>query len=369
MPIRIQSIALAVMVLLAVSLTPAVARETPVADAVVTRAEARVQSFYESSGTPGLAVSIGLGGELAWSRGYGVADLEQQVPVDPATTRFRIGSVIKPLTALAIAQLAEQGALDLDAPVQDYVPTFPVKRAPVTTRALLGHLAGIRHYAGHEFMLRERYDTVDAGLVIFRDDPLVHTPGTAYLYSSYGFNLLGAVIEGASGQDYLGYMREHVLDPMGMAATVPDWLLPIIPGRGRYYARHEGELINAPEVDNSYKWASGGYVGTSEDLVRFGLAVLSGFGMTDATRKAFWTEQRTTTGETTGYGLGWRVHTDAAGTLWIGHGGGSVGGSTQFWFQPETGFVLAAISNLSQFEFGELAPELATIFLSTPTQP
>lgn len=340
------------------------ARESRPLQAAQIQAEAETiaAAFFEAADTPGLAISVGLEGNLAWSTGLGVADLEQNVPVDPAKTRFRIGSVIKPMTAYAIALLVDQGALDLDAPVQAYVPSFPQKQAPVTTRALLAHLAGIRHYEGEEFLLRERFDTVEAGLEIFQDDPLVHAPGTAYLYSSYGYNLLGAVIEGASGEDYLGYMQSQVLAPLGMNDTVPDHLAPVIPGRGRYYIRNEGQYRNAPEVDNSYKWASGGYIGTSDDLVRFGLAMLQHQGISARTQQTFWTEQRTSANEPTGYGLGWRIQTDEDGRLWIGHTGGSVGGTTSFWVQPETGLVLAAISNLSGFDFGTLLVDLSKLF-------
>lgn len=103
------------------------------------------------------------------------------------------------MTAYAVAQLVELGNLDLDAPVQTYVPKFPQKRAPISSRQLLGHLSGIRHYAGNEFLSRKHYETVSAGLLIFQNDPLVNMPGEAFLFSSYGYNLLGAVIEGASG--------------------------------------------------------------------------------------------------------------------------------------------------------------------------
>lgn len=340
------------------------ARESRPLQAAQIQAEAQTiaEAFFEAADTPGLAISVGLEGNLVWSAGLGLADLEQNVPVDPAHTRFRIGSVIKPMTAYAIALLVDQGALDLDAPVQAYAPSFPQKQAPVTTRALLAHLAGVRHYEGEEFLLRERFDTVEAGLEIFQDDPLVHAPGTAYLYSSYGYNLLGAVIEGASGEDYLGYMQSQVLAPLGMNSTVPDHLAPVIPGRGRYYIWNEGHYSNAPEVDNSYKWASGGYVGTSDDLVRFGLAMLQHQGISEETQRLFWTEQRTSDNEPTGYGLGWRIRTDEDGRLWIGHTGGSVGGTTSFWVQPGTGLVLAAISNLSGFDFGTLLVDLSNHF-------
>ena len=143
------------------------------------QAHALMQEFFTTSGSPGLAVSVGQGGNIVWSEGFGFADVEQMVVVNPAQTLFRIGSTIKPMTAHAVAQLVDAGRLDLDAPIQTWVPDFPQKRAPVTTRNLLAHLSGIRHYGKDEFMSRDQYATVTAGLVIFQDDPLVNLPGEA----------------------------------------------------------------------------------------------------------------------------------------------------------------------------------------------
>lgn len=156
------------------------------------QAHALMQEFFDTNETPGLVVSVGRSGKIIWSEGFGYADLEQLMPADPARTRLRIGSVIKSMTAYATAQLVQAGNLDLDAAVQTYLPDFPEKQEPITTRQLLGHLSGIRHYGKGEFFSREHYDTVSAGLVIFKDDPLVHKPGDAYLYSSYGYNLISA---------------------------------------------------------------------------------------------------------------------------------------------------------------------------------
>jgi serine beta-lactamase-like protein LACTB len=183
---------------------------------------------------------------------------------------------------------------------------------------------------------REDYDTVSAGLVIFQDDPLAHMPGDSYLYSSYGYNLISAIIEAVSGQQYLAYMSANVFEPLGMENTSPDYLAQIVPGRGRYYFKQENHVLNTPEVDNSYKWASGGFIGTSEDLVRFGLAQTGDKPINESTRKIYWTVQKTNSGEETGYGLGWIITGDDNGQTWIGHGGGSVGGTTQF-AQPSSG--------------------------------
>lgn len=330
---------------------------------IASKADALIQKFFQDNNTPGLSVSVGLSGNLVWSEGYGYADLEQRVPITPGLSKFRIGSVIKSMTADAVAQLVEQGKLDLDAPIQTYVPDFPEKQAPINVRQLVGHLAGIRHYENEEFMNHQYYETVNDGLAIFAGDPLVSAPGEAFHYSSYGFNLISAAIETASGEDYLNYMNDHIFIPAGMESTVPDILYEIIPGRGRYYGIRDDQVWNMPEVDNSYKWASGGFVGTSDDLVRYGIAQLSNSLVSADSRKVFWTEQKTLSGEATGYALGWRVSTDDKGQLWVGHGGGSVGGSTQFYIMPETGLVIAMISNLSGFDYGDVLVRLSKVFL------
>jgi len=298
-------------------------------------------------GIPGMAVAVGVDGEIVWSEGFGYADLENRVPVWP-TTRFRIGSVSKPLTAAALAQLVEQGKLDLDAPVQKYLPSFPDKGHVITPRLLAGHLAGIRHYKGDEFLLAKRYSTVAESLAIFKEDPLLHPPGTKFAYSSYGWNLLSAVVEGASGQEFLRYMEENVFGRLGLRDTVADWNEKIILHRTRFYTRtKDGQLQNAPYVDNSYKWAGGGFLSTVEDLVRFGSAHLRPGFLKQQTIDVLWTSQKTTDGKETGYGIGWNVSRDAKGRRVVHHGGGSVGGTTALIIYPEAKVVIALITNLS----------------------
>ena len=189
-------------------------------------AEARelVKVWLAEHDAPGLTIAVMADGEIVWSQGFGMADLENRVPVRPHT-KMRIGSVSKSLTSAAAGLLYEQGKLDLDAPVQKYVPSFPKKRYPITARLLGGHLAGVRSYlpgAQSEMFNTRHYDSVVAGLELFQDAPLLFEPGEKYSYSSHGFNLLSAVVEGASGQDFLSYMQENVFDPLGMKATTAD---------------------------------------------------------------------------------------------------------------------------------------------------
>jgi len=296
-------------------------------------------------GIPGLSLAVAVDGHIVYSEGFGYADLEERVPVW-ATTKFRIGSVSKPLTAVALVQLVEQGKIDLDAPVQKYVPAFPEKNGKITLRLLAGHMAGIRHYQGDEFQISRHYDNVLDGLKIFQDDPLVAPPGTKFSYSSYGFNLLSAAIETASGEKFLPYMHEHVFGPLGLRSTTEDQPAEIIEQRARFYTRPKDQLVrNAPFVDNSYKWAGGGFLSSAEDLVRFGSALLQpGFLKPESLRLLF-TSQKTADGKETGYGMGWFVRNSKSGQRIYEHAGGSVGGTSQLILYPEAHVVVAMVCN------------------------
>jgi len=302
-------------------------------------------------GIPGLSLTVAVDGKIMYSEGFGYADLEERVPVWP-TTKFRIGSISKPLTATALMQLVEAGKLELDAPVQKYVPSFPDKGAVITTRMLAGHLAGIRHYQGDEFNIQRHYANVLDGVKIFENDPLVSPPGTKFNYSSYGYNLLSAVVESASGENFLVYMQKHVFEAMGLAHTAADQNTQIVEQRSRFYEKEkDGTLENAPYVDNSYKWAGGGFLSTSEDLVRFGSMLLQpGFLKADSLKLLF-TSQKTKSGEETGYGMGWGITKSPSGRVVYEHSGGSIGGSSQLMVYPETHMVVALVTNLTSREW------------------
>ena len=314
---------------------------------VVEEARARVRADIAERGYPGIAIAVSVDGETVWSEGFGHADLEHRVPMSPSV-KFRVGSISKSITAAAVASLVEDGRLDLDAPVQQYVPSFPEKAHPITTRQLGGHLGGIRHYQGNENFIRDPYETVVDGLSIFADDPLLHEPGTAFSYTSHGFNLISAVVEGAVKQPFLDYMREAVFRPLGMRDTVADFVTPIIPGRTRYYVRDaEGRVVNAPFVNNSYKWAGGGFLSTTEDVLRFANAHLDDGFLSKSSRELLFTEQRTRDGEGVGYGFGWFIRTRDDGRRLLSHSGGSVGGTSLMVMEPETRVVVVGLINLT----------------------
>jgi CubicO group peptidase (beta-lactamase class C family) len=304
-----------------------------------------VREVMATQKVPGLAVAVSVGGRLVWSEGFGYANLEDSVPATPRT-RFRIGSVTKPITALAAALLAREGKLDLDAPVRKYVPSFPDKGEPLTARQLGGHLSGIRHYGPDEFVTTKHCSRLVDALEIFKDDPLAHPPGTQYLYSSYGYTLLGAVIEAVSGTDYFSTIKERVLVPLTMRSTVPDAYPEIIPNRAQFHERSEdGRIQHAAYIENSSRLAGGGLLSTPEDLVRLAEGILGSSLVGPETRALLFTPQKTLAGESTGYGFGWRIETDDAGRTIYSHSGTAMGGRAFLYIEPQDRVIVAVAAN------------------------
>lgn len=336
--------------------------KSPVIPMIPGEALSIVEQWMAENEIPGLAIAISRDGEIVWSAGYGYANMEHRVPVYPDRTRFRIGSISKSLTAAGLGILIDQGKIDLDAPVQTYVPYFPQKEYPISTRQVAGHMAGIRHYAGDEFLSATRYNSVREGLEIFMNDPLKFEPGTGYWYSSYGFNLVSAIIEGASGQDFLDFMHENVFDPLGMSTTVEDLTDSIIPDRAGPYSMNYGNITNAPYVDNSYKWAGGGFISSAVDLVKFGNAMLSDTLISLGTINVLTTSQKTSDGKETGYGMGFFSGITDTGIKHFGHGGGSVGGISSLDIYLEEKLVMAIVTNDTQASFPD-KHKLAELFM------
>jgi CubicO group peptidase (beta-lactamase class C family) len=308
--------------------------------------EAAVTATMSAERIPGLSVAVATRSELRFAAGFGQADLENDVPAT-AETVYRLASVSKPITAVAALQLAEQGKLDLDAPVQKYVPSFPQKPWPVTTRALLGHLSGIRHYAEGEFDSTRHYNALADALPIFQDDPLAQEPGTKYLYSTYGFTLAGVVIEAAAGTTFGDYVKKGVFEPAGMVTARVDDVFEIIPHRAHGYQKGPGGTVqNSGLADTSYKVPGGGLCATATDLVRFAVAVGNGTLLKPQTRREMFTSQRTRDGKRTGYGLGWAVTTGRQGRKEIFHRGDQQRVTSLLYTQPDRGLAIAVFANL-----------------------
>ncbi|HKV12817.1 MAG TPA: serine hydrolase domain-containing protein [Thermoanaerobaculia bacterium] len=353
--------------------------------------DAVVQREMERLHIPGLSLAIARGGVLVHSRVFGRADVENDVPARPET-RFRTASVAKSLTATAVMRLVEKGQLDLDAPIQKYCPAFPEKPWPVTARQLLTHTAGVRHYSRPgESRGTDHFFTVADSLRLFKDDPLLFEPGTQFGYSTYGYNVLGCAIEGASGMDYDTFLAKAVLGPAGMTATGPDDQFLILPGRANGYMvlseedlrglppsvrsqAKPGQLLNAPLHDTSMKRPAGGLLSTAEDLARFALAFEAGKLVSPDTVRQMWTVQKTRDGAdiTTPWGplgIGWFVKKNGPLTE-IYSSGGQIGGRSSLYVYPESGTVLAVMTNLTNAEIVPMEREILQILMpEVPVEP
>jgi len=307
-----------------------------------------VEAAREEWRAPGMSLAVVVDGRIAWARGFGLADVENEVEAGPGTV-YRIASISKPLSATAILQLMEKGKLSLDDPVTKHVPSFPDRGLGITLRHLLTHTSGIRHYKEGEMNLREHFDSIEAALEIFKDDPLLFTPGSKYSYSSYAYNLLAAVVESASGLTFEAFMREKVWGPAGMTATRLEQQGEIVLHRSRQYVvtGGGGRVANAPFADLSVKWAGGGMISTVEDLARFAIALDQGVLLKPATLETMYEPMTLTDGTRTDYGLGWDSQADEKGRRWIAHGGGATGGSTYILRLPEKRFAVTIAANVS----------------------
>ena len=330
---------------------------------------------------PGLSVAIAFRHRIVYTRAFGIADLEHGAKATPHTA-FRTASTAKPLTATGVMLLAERGRIDLDAPIQRYCPAFPEKPWPVTARQLLGHQAGVRHYQkSGESAGKQHFFAIEDALALFKNDALLHQPGTKYFYSTYGYSVLGCAIEGASGQTYETFMRDQVFEPAGMTRTRLDRIYEIVPERARGYQlltaeghkqlpaalqviARAGEIYNADLHDTSMKIPGGGLLSTADDLVRFAMAFSSGALVKNETVEAMWTEGRTRDGTATGYGLGWGVTPPQDGIRRLTHSGNQAGAASVFHVLPEVQLSYAIMTNLEDAELGPISRGIAQVLRS-----
>ena len=335
--------------------------------------EKAASSFMAANSVPGISAAVVQDGELVWSEGFGMADLENFVPAT-SFTLFRLGSISKPITATAILQLSERGKLDLDAEVQKYCPAFPKKEWPITTRELLGHLGGIRHYNpdGKGDIPEDsakHFSSMEDSLEIFAGDALVAKPGTKFHYSTYGYTVLGCVLEGAAAEKYMDYVKENVLEPAGMAETRDDNFFGIVPHRSRWYHKDKAGVVrNAGVLDSSYKIPGGGLISSADDMARFEIAIMANKLLKPATRDLMWTPQKTTDGSQNGYALGWGTE-KKYGLALVEHTGGQQGTSTSIILAPERHAGIVVLANMDDVDSAALSTEILKIVLDLNDKP
>ncbi len=311
--------------------------------------KAAVTGEMSRLGIPGLSLALAEAGQVRHETAFGFADVENAVPARPETV-YRLASISKPMTAVAVMKLAQDGRLDLDAPVTRYCTEFPEKSWPVTSRQLLCHQGGVRWYRPEEPPMTRRFASLAEGLAIFAGDPLAFEPGTKVLYTTYGYSLLGCAAAHAAGRAFLPLLQETVFGPAGMTSTRDDDLRDLIPNRAQGYVRDaSGQLLNSALADTSYKVPGGGLCATAPDVARFGTALLSGQLVTKETLQRMLTRQKTRDGRVTGYGLGLALGS-RGGRREAWHLGGQQRVSTVLYLRTDADQAVAILTNLENVQ-------------------
>ncbi|MCM4151814.1 D-alanyl-D-alanine carboxypeptidase [Arenibacter sp. N53] len=307
------------------------------------QADQILQKLIDDQRVPGLAITVRKNNEVFFEKGYGYADVEQQTSIEPQSAIFRVASVSKPISASALATMVEEGLLDLDTSIYEYLPYFPKKEFDITLRQLAGHTAGIRGYRGGEYGLN-RPMTIKEALALFQDDKLLFEPGKGFQYTSFDWVLISLAMQEVSGIPFADYVREKILEPYGLKNTFPEVPGEPPPNCTTFYSRGRLGFRMAIPVNNTYKLAGGGYLSTSSDIALFGQLYLDSMFRENKTQSQFLTSG-IINGTPTYYGLGWQVTQDKWGRTYYGHVGNGVGGYAVFYIYPEQDMVFSILIN------------------------
>ena len=323
-----------------------------------------INTFIEENKIPGLSITILDGdGHIEYSKGFGYADLEKKININPKNSIFRIGSFSKTLAGTALMKMYEENKIEIDSSVGFYVKDLPADKKNITLRQIAGHLSGIRHYGdGDDMKLNLNYENTSDALNIFINDSLLFDPGTKYSYSTHAWTLLSLTMEKAYGENFIELMKNEILSPLQLNKTFAEEIDLVLNDKVTFYEKNEsGDIVLCPDVNNSWKWAGGGYVSTTQDMADFTWKVLYTDFLLPETVKEMTESQKIPNDKKTNYGIGWRIRYDNENNTYLGHTGGSVGGTT-FVFSTEDKSVISIMANISNASFGTLPYELFKIF-------
>ena len=323
------------------------------------KAKKLARKFLRQNDVQGLSISVSKNGKLIWSKGFGYANRQPKVKVDPNKTLFRIASISKSITALALAQLVENKTIDINKSIYNYLPDYPKKSRDFTVKELGGHIAGIRSYRGNEFTLNKKM-SISEGVDLFKNDPLLFEPSTQFFYCSYGYVLLSDIIQKASKTDFTDLVMNTIFKPLGMTNTMLEDSEKTYPNITSFY---NNKRQVSSSVTNEYKVAGGGFLSTSEDLIKFGEEIILPKTVSKEALANMTTSQKLKSGKITGYGIGFSVGHTKNNTPKYGHTGGGVGASTVLTMYPDEGIVISVLTNRSGVKMEAIANALEAIFI------
>jgi len=308
------------------------------------------QKLFELSGNKeniGVAAAYAVHGEVKWSQSAGLSCLDKEIPFS-STTLTRIASIAKNFTAVAVMQLVEKKLINLDTPIENYLADLPTDKKQITVLQLLAHTSGIPQYLGEkEIENTMYYESLQDAMDVFIQRPLLFEPGTKYFYTTYGYVVLGRIIEAVSLLSYDDYMKLNIFDNAEMKNTEVEDINKQYPNKSCLYHNNGRKAKEGKQNDLSNRVPGGGYISTLEDLIKFGNALLEGKLIKKESLDKM-LEIQPVEYDGNKYGLGWFMYGPPPyENLVIGHSGGQTGCTSQLMIVPKTKTVVAVLSNTS----------------------
>lgn len=323
-----------------------------------------LEEFLVNKKVPSISAGILKDYKILWLGVKGYADLENNVPAS-FNSEYRIASISKPITAVAIMQLYEKGLIDIDKDARTYIPSFPEKKWKFTIRQILSHTSGIRNYREGEFNSKNFYASTNEAIKVFAYDSLNFEPGTKYEYTSLGYSLLAAIIENVTKNSFEDYLKNNIFIPANMQNTFVDKQRSIIPNRVKGYEKNYlREFINAPLADLSIKVAGGGLLSNSRDLLLFIKALLEGKLIKRSTFEVMCSPTKLKSGKELEYGLGFSIKTMNDSLKAVYHYGNGTGFSSLLYINLEKNIAAVNLINIVDRNLNAPAEDLISIELT-----
>ncbi len=324
-----------------------------------------LNSYITVANIPGLSICVSMNDKIVYNNAFGYSDVNNKIQATDSSL-YRIGSVTKLFTSAAFTKLIEGGALKENDYISRYV-NVPSALQVIKLGQLAANTSGIRHYGTHEISSQNEatHKKLETALGHFINDSLLAYPGSKYVYSSYGYVLLGAAIENQQQKSFNKVIDSLVSKPIQMRHTCPELLGQKMPGKSMFYYPSKTGFSLAAGEDYSYKWPAGGYLSTPKDLVKFGNAILNEKVVSKNYLPLLLDQQKTSDGKETGAGFGFKIGTDSKGRKVIFHGGESEGARAFLLIYPEEKLVISICANVFRAPISEGEAEtIAGYFLN-----
>jgi serine beta-lactamase-like protein LACTB, mitochondrial len=322
-----------------------------------------LNEYRTNKDIPSISGGVSLNGKIIWVGAVGLADIENIVSAKTNTV-YRIASISKVITAIAIMQLFEQNKINLDEDVTTYLPYFPKKKWKFTVRQLLNHTSGIRDYRYGELNSTDKFKSTKDAISVVMDDSLQFEPEMKRQYTTLGYNLLAGIIEKISGISFEEYLSKNIFQPSEMTSTYLEYQPEIIHNRARNYIKNYFRKIeNAPLADLSIKYAGGGMISTSEDLLKFANKLVANKLIKSSTLDTMLMPTILKNKDTVNYGLGLSFGIDQEGRKYFGHAGGWNGYTSELLIYPDNLFASVYLTNIKDRNLENPARSFVSIVL------